>query len=227
LERVSTNGDYEVTFYLKRPQPAFLMLLASGNSPIYPCHVAPAQMRQHPIGTGPFKFGEFKPNESIKVTRNADYWKKDRPYLDGIEYAVIRNPSTAVLAFISGKFDITFPNDLTIPLKNNIESQMPQAICELTPSAGINRNLIVNRDVPPFDNPDLRRAMAFSLDRKAFIDIITQGQGEMGGVMQPAPGGLWGLPPDLLRELRAMDPMCKKTAHKPARLWRSSATDPT
>jgi len=33
-------------------------------------------MRSHPIGTGPFKFGEFKPNEYIKVTRNPDYWKK-------------------------------------------------------------------------------------------------------------------------------------------------------
>ena len=77
LEEVTTNGDYEVTFRLKRPQPAFLALLASGFSPIYPCHVAPRDMRGHPIGTGPFKFGEFKPNEYIKVTRNPDYWKKD------------------------------------------------------------------------------------------------------------------------------------------------------
>ena len=56
LDQVTANGDFEVTFHLKRPQPAFLMLLASGFSAIYPCHVPPAQMRQHPIGTGPFKF---------------------------------------------------------------------------------------------------------------------------------------------------------------------------
>jgi peptide/nickel transport system substrate-binding protein len=37
--------------------------------------VPEAQMRQHPIGTGPFKFVEFRPNESIKLTRNPDYWK--------------------------------------------------------------------------------------------------------------------------------------------------------
>jgi len=37
-------------------------------SPVYPCHVSPAQMRQHPIGTGPFKFAGFKPNEFIKVS---------------------------------------------------------------------------------------------------------------------------------------------------------------
>jgi peptide/nickel transport system substrate-binding protein len=85
LERVTANGDYEVTFHLKRAQPAFLMLIANGFAPIYPCHVLAAQMRQHPIGTGPFKFVEFKPNEYIKVTRNPDYWKPGLPYLDGID----------------------------------------------------------------------------------------------------------------------------------------------
>ena len=47
-------------------------------------------MRTHPIGTGPFKFVEFKPNEYIKVTKNPDYWKPGRPYLDGIEYTIMR-----------------------------------------------------------------------------------------------------------------------------------------
>ena len=96
LSEVVPNGDHEVTFILKRPQPAFIALLATGMSPVYPCHVSPAQMRQHPIGTGPFKFVEFKPNERITVARNPDYWKPDRPYLDGVEYTIIRDPSTAV-----------------------------------------------------------------------------------------------------------------------------------
>src|SRR5947208_3218415 len=42
------------------PQPAFLAFLASGFTPVYPCHVSPAEMRQHPIGTRPFKFVEYK-----------------------------------------------------------------------------------------------------------------------------------------------------------------------
>ena len=82
LEEVTSAGDYEVRFRLKQPQPAFVMMLASGFSPVYPCHVPAAQMRQHPIGTGPFKFVEFKPNQDIKIARNPEYWKKDRPYLD-------------------------------------------------------------------------------------------------------------------------------------------------
>ena len=89
LQEVTASGVYEVTFRLKRPQPSFLALLASGWSPVYPCHVAPRDMRTRPIGTGPFKFVEFKPNELIRVTRNPDYWKPGRPYLDGIEYRII------------------------------------------------------------------------------------------------------------------------------------------
>ncbi len=210
LDRVTTSGDYEVTFHLKRPQPQFLMLLAGGFSAIYPCHVPPAQMRQHPIGTGPFKFVEFKPNETIKVTRNPDYWKPGLPYLDGIDYTIIRNPATAVLALVSGNVDMSFPYALTMPLLKDVKSQLPQAICELTPNGGINRHLLVNREKPPFDNLDLRRAMALSIDRKAFIDIISEGQGDIGGVLQPPPGGLWGMSPEMLKELPGYDPDMQK-----------------
>jgi peptide/nickel transport system substrate-binding protein len=202
LGEVTTNGDYEVTFHLKRRQPAFLALLASGWSPVYPCHISPREMRSHPIGTGPFKLVEFKPNESIKVTRNPDYWKKDRPYLDGIEYTIIPNTSTRMLGFIAGKFDII---SLQPPLLKDVRSQASEAICELVPDNAA-RNLILNRAGPPFDNPDLRRAMALSLDRKAFIDILREGQGDIGGAMLPPPEGLWGMPPDILNTLRGYEP---------------------
>jgi peptide/nickel transport system substrate-binding protein len=203
VAEVTTNGDYEATFHLKRPQPSFLALLATGWSPIYPCHVSPRDMRSHPIGTGPFKFVEFQPNEHITVTRNPDYWKKDRPYLDGIEYTIIKDVSTRLLSFIAGKDDIYF--GVTIPQLKDVEKEAPDAICQVV-TANVARNLIVNRDKPPFDNPDLRRAMSLSLDRGAFIDILTEGEGDVGGVMQPPPSGLWGMPPDLLRTLRGYDP---------------------
>src|SRR5882724_140320 len=186
LEEVTTNGDYEATFVMKRPQPAFLALLASGFSPVYPCHVSPRDMRQHPIGTGPFKFVEFKPNESVKVTRNLDYWKKGQPYLDGIEYQIIKNVSTGVLAFVAGKVDMTSPYFLQVPVLKDVKNQTPEAICELVP-VNVNRNVMMNREAPPFDNPDLRRAMALSLDRKAFVDTLTLGKGDIGGAMMPPP----------------------------------------
>jgi peptide/nickel transport system substrate-binding protein len=205
VDEVTTNGEYEVIFRLKRPQPALLALLASGWSPIYPCHVSPRDMRSHPIGTGPFKFVEFKPNEVIRVTRNPDYWKEGRPYLDGIEWTIIKDVSTRVLAFVVGKSDLFSPYGVTIPLLKDIRSQAPQAICEVT-ATNVNRTLMVNRDKPPFDNPDLRRATSLTLDRKAFIDIITEGQGDIGGTMLPAPEGVWGMPPEMLKTLPGYDP---------------------
>ena len=117
--------------------------------------------------------------------------------------------STRDLAFVAGKFDMTFPYGVTVPLLKDVKSQAPQAICELTPD-NVNRNLIINRDKPPFDNPDLRRAMALSLDRKAFIDILTAGQGEIGGAMLPPPEGVWGMPPEMLQTLPGYDPDVQK-----------------
>jgi len=207
LEEVTANGDFEVTFHLKRPEPSFLALLASGWSPVYPCHVPPAEMRRHPIGTGPFKFVEFKPNQSITVTRNPDYWKPGRPYLDGIEYTIIKDLSTRTLSFVAGKGDLLY--GVTTSQIKDIKSQAPQVICETT-AANVSRNLLINRDKPPFDNPDLRRAMSLSLDRKAFIDILYQGLGDIGGAMQPPPEGVWGLPSEVLNTLPGYDPDIQK-----------------
>src|SRR6266852_2575628 len=198
LEGVTADGDFTATFHLQRPQPAIIALLASGYAPVYPCHVSPRDMRQHPIGTGPFKFVEFKPNEGIKLARNPDYWKSGRPYLDGIEYTIIPNRSTAILAFVAGKFDMTWPYVLTVPLLRDVQTQAPQAICEIKPMNG-RANLLVT-DAPPFDNPVLRRAMQLSLDRKSFIDILGEGQYDIGAVLQPPPEGIWGMPLEILEE---------------------------
>jgi peptide/nickel transport system substrate-binding protein len=200
LEEVIPNSDNEVTFRLKRPQTSFIALLASGWSPVYPCHVSPRDMRTHPIGTGPFRFVEFKPNESVKVVRNPDYWKQGRPYLDAIEYPMITNPATAVLTFAAGKLDRTGQGYMSIPLMKQIKEQAPNAECTVV-SWNIPRQLLVNRSKPPFDNPELRRAIALTLDRRAFIDILGDGQGDIGGAMMPPPAGSWGMPPEILQTL--------------------------
>jgi peptide/nickel transport system substrate-binding protein len=205
LERVTTKGDFEVTFQLNRPQPAMLALLAAGWSPVYPCHVAAREMRNRPIGTGPFKFNEFRPNEVVRTVRNRDYWKPDRPYLDGIDWEIMKDNTTRNLAVIAGKSDIASPYGMTVPLLSDVTARAPQAVCELT-STNVSRNLILNPEKPPFDNPEMRRAVALTLDRKAFIDIITQGKGDIGATMLPPPEGLWGMPPEMLQTLPGYDP---------------------
>ena len=205
LKDVSVRGDFEVAFQLGRPQPALLALLASGYSVIYPCHVSPADMRTKPIGTGPFKFVEFKRNESIKLTRNTDYWRANRPYLDGVEYSIVPNRSTSILGFVTGRFDMTFPNEVVIPLLKDVHTQAPNAICKLeTNNCAV--NVIINRDRAPFDNPEVRHALALAIDRKSFIDILTEAQGVIGGAMQPAPEGSWGMPAEMLKDIPGYGP---------------------
>ena len=205
VEEVTTNGDFEASFKLKRPQPALLALLASGYTPVYPCHVSPAEMRTHPIGTGPFKFVEFKANESIKLVRNENYFKKGLPHLDGIEFTIIPNRSTAILGFVSGKFDMTFPTEVSIPLLKDVKSQDPNAVCVVEPN-NVSTNIIINSSAPPFDNLDVRRALALALDRKAFVSIMFEGQGDIGGTMEPAPEGLWAMPKDMLESIPGYGP---------------------
>jgi peptide/nickel transport system substrate-binding protein len=205
LDKITTNGDFEATFHLKRPQPAFLSLLAAGWSPVYPCHVPAKDMRTKPIGTGPFKFVEFRPNEVVKTERNPDYWKKGRPYLDGIDWQIMPDRATRNLAFIAGKHDVISPYGTTVPLLEEIKKQVPNANCVMT-STNVSRNVIMNPEKPPFDKAELRRAVTLSIDRKAFIDIIGQGEADIGAQMLPPPEGLWGMPPEMLASLPGYAP---------------------
>jgi peptide/nickel transport system substrate-binding protein len=209
LNEVTADSDFQATFHLKRRQPSFLALLATGFTPVYPCHVTASQMRQHPIGTGPFKFVEFKPNQSIKVVKNPDYWKPGLPHLDAIEWTVIPNRSTAILAFIAGNFDMTFPYEVTIPMLKDVHSQMPDAICETEP-LNVAPNLLITQK-PPFDNIELRRAIAMSIDRKALVDILGEGQGDVGSAMLPGPEGIWAMPKETMQTLPGYDPDVTKS----------------
>ena len=224
IDDTTTNGDFEAVLHLKRPEPALLALLASGFTPVYPCHVPQRTMRQAPIGTGPFKFAEFRTNQSIKVVRNPNYWKPGRPYLDGIEYTIIPNRSTAILSFISGKFDMTFPFEITIPLLKDLKTQMPEAVCDITPT-NVAPNVLMN-PVAPFDDIDMRRAVALSLDRKAFIDILTEGQGDIGTAMLPGPEGLWAMPAEMQRDLPGYGPDIEKNREAARAIMRAHGYGP-
>jgi peptide/nickel transport system substrate-binding protein len=205
LQDVSINGDHEATFELSEPQPSLPVLLASAFSPVYPCHVTQQVMRTKPVGTGPFKFVEFKRGESVRLVRNPDYWKKDRPYLDEITFRMIDSRATRMLAFATGDYDITFPSDVSVPLMKDIKARAPNAICEMT-GTGTQINLMVNRVNPPFDNPDIRKAMSLALDRKPFNTILMEGSARMGGAMLAKPEGEWGMPPEMVSSLTGYGP---------------------
>jgi peptide/nickel transport system substrate-binding protein len=210
IAEVTAQGDFEVSFHLKEKQPALLALLASGWAPIYPCHVPAREMRQHPIGTGPFKFVEFKPNEYVKLAKNPDYWKPGRPYLDGIEFTIMREIAPRNLAFFAGNFDVGSPYGVTPPTLKDFKEQAPQAICELS-GVNVPRTMLINPTKPPFDNIELRRAMTLAIDREAFSTIINGGVRKIGALMMPPPEGVWGLDEAMLKTLPGYDPDFQKS----------------
>ena len=64
LTEVTTDGDFTASFHLKRPQPSFIGLLASGWSPVYPCHVPPREMRQHRSAPAPSNSSNSNPTNT-------------------------------------------------------------------------------------------------------------------------------------------------------------------
>ena len=210
LQDVSINGDYEATFELSEPQPSLPVLLASAFSPVYPCHVPQQVMRTKPIGTGPFKFVEFKRGE-FDPSRAQSRLLEEGPSLSRRDHVPDdRQPRHAHAgAFATGDYDITFPSDVSIPLMKDMKARAPNAICE-TIATGTQINLMVNRVNPPFDNPDIRKAMSLALDRKPFNTILMEGLARMGGAMLAKPEGEWGMPPEMVSSLTGYGPDSEK-----------------
>ncbi|MGE0699686.1 MAG: ABC transporter substrate-binding protein, partial [Hyphomicrobiaceae bacterium] len=156
---------------------------------------------------------EFNPNITIKLARNPDYWRKERPYLDAIEYKVINNRATAMLAFVADEIDLTFPGEVSIPLLKDLQKQVPKSVCQVRPT-NVSTNLIINRNAPPFDNPELIKAIQLAIDRKGFNDILYQGEAAVGGAMLPAPEGVWGMTAEQLKDVPGYsgDPAANKEA---------------
>ena len=200
LKDVTVGSDTEVTFVLGRPQPSFLSMLAAGYSPVYACHANGRDMRSKPIGTGPFKVVDFKRNESIKLVRNPDYWKKGRPYLDAIDWKIVPNRSTRTLGLRRRRVrhDVRFRRHL------------PDA--EGRQGAEARRRLRGAADQRQRQHPDQPRRPAVRQARaapragagdrpEAVQRHPVRGPRPDGAVMLPPPYGLWGMPKEMLETL--------------------------
>lgn len=225
VKEVSTNGPREVTFHLENPQPSLLVMLAGGFSPVYPCHVSAQQMRTAPVGTGPFKFVEFKQNEGIKLARNPDYWKPGKPYLDAIEYTIIPSRATAILSLVSGRQDMTLTGELNPENAKEVQAQVPQMQCLIQPS-NTQGNLLINRDKPPFDDPRLRKALGLAIDRQAFSQILSRGINKLGGAMLAPPEGLWGWSPEFKETVPGYGGDVEKSREEGRRIMRELGYGP-
>jgi peptide/nickel transport system substrate-binding protein len=200
VEAIEAPDPHTVVFRLKRPQPSLLMMLASGYSPVYAAHVPAASYRTGCVGTGPFKVKEWRKGEFVDYVKNPDYFVKGRPYLDGLRYVVVKERGTRIAALQAGQLDIAFPGETSKAASEQLKSAVPSLV--ITPTnANVTDNIIMNHKKPPFDNPKVRLAVSYAIDRRALIQAAHQGGALVGASMAPKPYGVWGL---LEKDLQAL-----------------------
>jgi peptide/nickel transport system substrate-binding protein len=133
-------------------------------------------------GTGPFRLKEFTPGVRTITTRNPDYWKGGRPYLDEVELIGIPDESARVNALLSG--DVHLINGLNPRSTRRIEASGTHAVLP-TPS-GLYTDLILKQTVAPTQNPDFRRALQLLFDRELIKKALFRGYGTVAND-QPLP----------------------------------------
>ena len=192
VEAIEAPDPYTVVFRLKRPQPSLVAMLASGYSPVLPAHVPLAEHRSRCIGTGPFKFKEWKRGQSVELVRNPDYFVKGRPYLDGVRYTVIVERGTRVAALQAGQIDVAYPGETTLSIAEQLRKAVPGMVLTETAS-NVSENLLLNTRKPPFNNVKVRRALSFAIDRRTYTQTVHRGAAVIGASLAPKPWGVWGL----------------------------------
>jgi peptide/nickel transport system substrate-binding protein len=178
VQSVDVTGPLTVTVTMKRPWVAFpAFLWNTGRFGI----VAPAQLADRetcstqPIGTGPFKFVEWRVNDFLKVERNQDYWREGLPYLDEITFKPVPEGSSRVNGLTSGEFDlITTSNSLSIiDLQEKAKAGDINVVA--SDKGAETAYLMLNSSKPPFDDPIARAAIWYGGNPAEVNDIRNKG----------------------------------------------------
>lgn len=145
-----------------------------------------ANLEASPIGTGPFKFAEWKKNNYIKFEKFDDYWQEGKPYLDSITFKVISEAETRLSALATGDIDIAYD----VPLKDVPRLYgMGDVIVAATKPVDQHFTVHVNSRHAPLDNKLVRQAIAYAVDRETFMREFTAGLGIPSN--SPFPPGHW------------------------------------
>lgn len=186
IDRVEAGGPLQVSIKLKKPYGGLWNLLGSGLLPILPAHLYAGKdartnpANQHPVGTGPFVFREWKRGAYIRLARNPDYWKPGLPYLDGIVFNVVPDAAGRSIAFERGQIHALRAGDVDY---SDIARLAKLPGVELTTRgwelfSGM-AFLELNQRKPPFDNVLVRQAVLHALDRQFIVDKIFYGYGKV------------------------------------------------
>lgn len=194
IESVTAVGDYEVEFKLKRPQAPFLKNIAMSSFGI----ASPTAIEEkgdkfgdEPVGTGPFKFVEWKRNDSITIEKFDDYYIEDEPKLDQVVFRSIPDNSARLNALLSGEIDLA--DGITPSDGATIEGDENLQLFE-RPSMNVGYlGLTVTRE--PFDDPKVRQAMNYAIDKQAIVDAFFEGRGDVA--KNPIPPAISGYNDDI------------------------------
>jgi glutathione transport system substrate-binding protein len=163
-----------VKFTLAEPFSAFINSLAHPSAVI----ISPAAIQkygkalgQNPVGTGPFKFVEWKQTDYMKVEKFPGYWRKGYPKVDTITWrpVVDNNSRSAIMQTGEANFTFPVPYEQTELLKTkpNIEVTAAPSI--------VHRYLSLNVTQKPFDNPKVREALNYAINKEALVKVVFAG----------------------------------------------------
>ena len=182
LEHIETPDPLTVKLHFSKPYP-FLRVALTGSTGRAGTIVSVKAAKEkgkafgrNPVGTGPFKFVEWKEADYILLEKNPNYWESDGgnklPYLDKVQIKFIIEPSTLVAAVKTGEVD-------------GINNVSPQFVAELRKDPKLNvftavggnwRCMHFNIAKEPFSDKALRKAVAFAIDRKEIVDRVEFGE---------------------------------------------------
>lgn len=185
IEKAETPDDHTVIFTLKEPLAAFMMGIGGTALPIVPRHLNDvADYRNNPnnakpVGTGPFKFAEWKRGNFIRLTRHEDYWKPGQPYLDEIIYRIVPDSQSRALALQSGQVLLAGGSDIE-PFDMPRFQQQPglKVTTKGWEYYGPLSWIELNKRVKPLDDARVRRAMSMALDRDFIVQKLWFGIGK-------------------------------------------------
>jgi peptide/nickel transport system substrate-binding protein len=183
---IDTPDAHTAVFNLENPAPYMLRALSSYESPMVPKHhlegqdIKSAKLANNPIGTGPFKFIEWKKGQYIRLDKNENYWKEGRPYLDRIVGRFVPDASTRAAAMEKGEVLYAAYNAVSIVEAVRLNKEKDNISVTTDGYSMINPMALIefNTKEGPFTDAAVRRAISTAIDRQYMIDTIFFGYGK-------------------------------------------------
>ncbi len=135
-----------------------------------------------PVGTGPFSFVSYSPQESIVVKKNPDYWQEGLPYLDEVTFKIVNSAETALMELQGGTIDI-YPY-LTDSQAQTLRSGNTHQV--IASPSNVVQALFLNNTAEPLDDPLVRQAILYAIDKEEINTFVGGGTGSLiGSAMLP------------------------------------------